>query len=219
MNRYFQSLILLVVLAFSFSACDSGNGSNGDADSLAVDTSAMLDDFDPYKHAAGTECATLKPYDICYQGFDFIKLRDTLAWKDLKVPGGMVKDTVFNEIQFGMGDPDTISWVVRMIDEGGQRVYLESDFESNWFLNRVRIENPKYTLQPFGVRVGMTIAELKTKFPKLYINSLPDYKMVEVYPSSNVFFLFEETGFVPKDALPTLSMVPEGAKIKSIVLM
>lgn len=220
MNRYLQSLILLFAVTVAISSCkNEGNGNGGENDSLVGDTTAINGEFHPFPHAADKECANLKPYEFCYQGFDFIKLHDTLAWKELKVPGGLVKDTVFNEIQFSMSGPDTISWVVRMVDEGGSRIYLEGDFESSWYLNRARIENPKYVLQPFGVHVGMTLGELKQKFPQLYINALPDFKMVEVFPSANLFFLFDDKGYVGEGQIAELAMVPDNATIKSIVLM
>ena len=222
MNRLHISVILLAALGMLFTSCeDAGKGKNGESDSLAMDTSLNLHDIDyqPFSHEGAKECADLKPYEFCYSGLNFIKLKDTLQWKNLKVPGGMVKDTVFSEVQFSQGGPDTISWVVRMITGDGPRVFLEADFESGWLLNRVRIENPKYVLQPFGVHVGMTVAELKTKFPNLYVGSLPDYGMVEIYPSSNVFFLVKDTGFLSKDKLPEIGMVPNDAVIASIVLM
>lgn len=219
MNRYIQSLILMFATTVALSSCNSeGNGNGGENDSLVGDTSINAE-FHPFPHAPEKECANLQPYEFCYQGFNFIKLHDTLAWKDLKVPGGTVKDTVFNEIQFSMAGQDTVSWVVRMLDEGGSRVYLEGDFESSWFLNRVRIENPKYVLQPFGLHVGMTLGELKQKFPELYINALPDFNMVEIFPSGNLFFLFEDKGYIQPEQIAELRMVPDDAKIKSIVLM
>lgn len=225
MNRLIFLLIALPGIALMTSSCNSpenGEGTDNDSTQVENDT-AGLDystmEYEPFAHEVA-ECEELGPYEFCFTGFNFINVGDTLAWKDLAIPGGMVKDTVFESINFDSAGNDTTSWVVRMIDEPDGRVYLESDFESNWNLFRFRVENPKYVLKPFDLRVGMTIGDVKAKFPNLYVGPLPEFKKIEVYPSNRLFFLIDDEGYLSEaTGLPSIEAIPDDAVITGIVVM
>lgn len=216
------SLLALLVLA----GCKSQPGGKGNgSDSTATDTVY----FDPVP-----ECVNLGPKTFCWDGLDFISLRDSLTWKVYQAPeGGTFKDTVFVDHVESTDDKgkkvkEELAWNVRMLRFDNGTVYLEADFEEGFLLNRIRIETPEYHTKN-GIGVGSTVAEVTKAYEGENLQVLPfeEYGVMEIVRpiivgnASNrmIFHIPLGTWFKPEQESYGLADLPQDAKVVRVVLM
>jgi hypothetical protein len=214
------------LLAFVLSGCKTQpSGQGGGADSTATDTVY----FDPVP-----ECVDLAPKTFCWDGLDFISLRDSLTWKTYPTPeGGTFKDTVFVDSidatnEKGQIVREELAWNVRMLHFATGTIYLEADFEEGFVLNRVRIETPEYKTKS-GVGVGTTVAGLAKAFEGELLYPMPfvEFGVMEIArpvvvgngSSRMVFHIPLGAWYQPGKAEYTMADLPQDAKVVRVVLM
>lgn len=219
----FGIALLAIVLVAGCKTQPGGTG-NG-TDTTAVDTVY----FDPVP-----ECMNLAPKTFCWDGLDFISLRDSLTWKTYPAPeGGTFKDTVFVDSvdardEKGKFTRTELAWNVRMLHFATGTVYLEADFEEGFLLNRIRIETPEYHTKN-GLGVGSTVADIVKGYEGEQLQVLPfeEFQVMEIVrpviignaSSRMIFQIPLGTWFDPKKELYTVADLPMDAKVVRIVLM
>jgi|GEM_PF-2341262 len=161
------------------------------------------------------------PHTFGSSGLDFVKLGDTIMWKELNLSEVVVKDTVFIDSVVGAdGSKSEIAWNVRVANFEDGRVLLETDFDTGAYLNRVQIESPSYKHVHTGIHVGSTVADLREAYGDLFVRPFPQYGVVEVLPDNHNIFHIKDTGVITEDPETwKFSLLPDDLEIVRIVVM
>ncbi len=160
------------------------------------------------------------PYTFGSSGLDFVKLGDTITFRTLNTDAS-TRDTVFLETTTDAnGNPEEIDWIVRIVEFEDGEVLLETDFDSDAFLNRIRIESPRYKHIHTGIHIGSTVKELKDAYGNLHVRPFPEYGVIELIPNEHNVFHIKDTGVITDNPDTwLLSNVPDDLKVIRIVVM
>lgn len=115
------------------------------------------------------------------------------------------------------------TWRVAMLEYREGRVMLEEDFYGSEQLNRIRIETPELRLRN-GLRVGMTVEDLRKKSRNWFIAPLQKYQLFDFYTRNlpGLHFLVDDPGRDMSDP-DYASYAPDqfssSARIVAIVLL
>jgi len=118
-------------------------------------------------------------------GIHAIKLGDPLPAQGTDELGGVsVRDTLLTEREY--------EWRAALMEYEEGLVFLEEDFFGSKKLNRIRIETPELRLKN-GLRVGKTIADLKSTKADWFIRAYPEFGVFEFYSRkfTQIHFLVE----------------------------
>ena len=184
MQKLFLSLsILFSVLVFV--SCNDEEQADTNTPETTLDTNTIKRALDMRDAAI---CDQISEFEFCRNGLSFIKIGDTIAWRDITLMNAEVKDSVFEEVQ-----PDTTyAWNVKVIrypDAPGQ-IFLEADIFDQYIMNRIRIETPKVKT-PHGIGVGSTVAEFMEVYgDDVVVSQLAAYEVVEISLTDNPFLFF-----------------------------
>lgn len=162
-------------------------------------------------------CAACKgPYLIHKDGLAFVEIGDPMPARDLEWYHGFpIGDTLFSENGF--------EWQGANIQLDSGLLILESDFEGNQTVNRIRIESPElYSRRK--LRVGMQVSDLRTKGRNWQIYYLENYDLVDISARRrpSIHYLISEPKLSParlKDPGLKLDVLSPEAKIVAIVVM
>lgn len=206
-----QFLVVATAFLIVLSGCTNAGDGKTDGNELAQDTILPIP-TDPMELPASTYGS---------MGLDFVKLGDTIAWRELIVEGATaVMDTVFTEIVESEEGPEEVAWLVRRVMLPDGELALEADFEKSLVLNRIRIESPSYKHFHTGVHIGTTIGELKKLYPELFVRPFPEFGVIEVMPDNHNIFHIKDDGSLGEDPAGwEIDKLSESAEIVRIVVM
>ncbi len=212
-------LIALIFVTGLFAACtDIGTTGN---DTVGTDSTEGDSFEDRIKKIPADPTSDWPTHTFGSTGLDFVKIGDTITFRELDTDAP-IRDTVFVEISTGEdGNPEEIDWNVQIVEFEDGRVLLETDFDTDAFLNRVQIESPTYKHFHTGVHVGSSVKELKDAYGDLHVRPFPEYGVIELIPADNHnIFHVKDTGVITDDPDTwELSKVPDDLKVIRIVVM
>ena len=213
-------LIALFFAAGLFAACPKP--SDGGNDKVENDsTNTTTDEYEVKVNAIPADPAEDWPeHTYGSTGLDFVKLGDTITFRELNTDAP-VRDTVYVEQgQNADGSMVETDWIVRIVEFEGGRVLLETDFDSDAYLNRVQIEDPSYKHVHTGIHVGSTVKELKEAYGDMYVRPFPEYGVIEVLPDNHNIFHVKDTGVITDDPDTwRFDNLPEDLEVIRVVVM
>lgn len=119
-----------------------------------------------------TSCSGRKKV-IRSNGIHALQLGDELPAPGTKsLKGISLRDTLIEDGEY--------QWRAALLEYKKGLVYLEEDFFRSEQLNRIRIETPELRLRN-GLRVGMTVEDLRDKAEEWYISPMAKYKLFDFY--------------------------------------
>jgi hypothetical protein len=162
-----------------------------------------------------TSCVPRKKL-IQARGLHFIHLGESMPPEGAeRLKGFPLQDTTIEE-----GD---YSWRAAVLQYRQGRVLLEEDFYGSDILSRIRVETPELRLKN-GLRVGMTVEDLRKKSGAWFIAPLEKYRLFDFYTRSmpGLHFLVDDPARDMTD-LDYSTYSPDqfapGARIVAIVLL
>lgn len=222
--KHLRLILVTVCLTGFFLSCSdsepSGNDPNGQDSTAVVDSSDSEPEIELTPAHNLEECLELGPKQFCMNGFSFIKLGDSVTWKNIQAEGATAKDTVFEQKAIMEdGDDLVIDWNARILSFEDGRIYLETDFDNDVTLNRIRIETPQFS-DARGLKVGSTLKDIKAAYGNLLAYPLPDFGVIEVLADNHVIFHVKDNGYFPEGTEEfDINKIPDTTPIKAIVIM
>ncbi len=213
-------LIAMIFVAGLFVACtNTSDTSNNTLESDSTTTSSEEEEI-KIKAIPADPTDEWPPHTFGSSGLDFVKLGDTITFRNINT-GAPSRDTVYVE-QTLMPDGTTqeTDWIVKIVEFEDGRVLLETDFESDSYLNRVQIETPSYKHVHTGLHVGSSVKDLEKVYGDMYVRPFPEYGVVELLPDNHNIFHVKDTGVITDDPDTwKFSNLPGDLKIVRIVVM
>lgn len=216
--KHFQFLLIALLCTTLMWSCSTPSESN---DSQEKEPEEEVED-EINVNAIPTDPAHEWPqHTFGSTGLDFVKLGDTIMWRELNLGEVTVKDTVFVDSMMGSdGSKEEIAWNVRVANFEDGRVLLETDFDSGSYLNRVQIESPSYKHIHTGIHVGSTVKELRDAYGDLFVRPFPQYGVIEVLPDNHNIFHIKDTGVITEDPETwKFDLLPDDLEVVRIVVM
>lgn len=211
-------LIALIFVMGLFAACTNVSettDTNDGTDSTDTDTEEVKVNEIPPDPAGDWP-----PHTYGSSGLNFVKLGDTITFRQLDTDAP-IRDTVFIETTTNAdGTEEEIDWNVQIVEFEDGRVLLETDFDTDAYLNRIRIESPSFKHVHTGIHVGSTVKDLKDAYGDLHVRPFPEYGVIELIPDNHNIFHIEATETVTDDPDTwELSKISDDLKVVRIVVM